>query len=115
MSLDGSGAEARHLLQDRISGLGPLEGRGVLVVGVEELMDGFLQGLHGAVSTALDLTLSEQAEPPLDLIQPGRVRGDEVDMEARTSSQPVLDGRGLVRGDVVEDEARSRSWSLRSS
>ena len=56
------------------------------------------------MSTALDLTLGDQAEPPLDLIQPGGVRGDEVHVEARMSSQPLLDGRGLVRRDVVKDE-----------
>lgn len=40
----------------------------------------------------------------LDLIEPGRTGGREMDMPARPFGEPVADQWGLVRGVVVHDE-----------
>src|SRR5205823_12778000 len=48
---------------------------------------------------ALDL-----AEPQLDLVEPGRVRGSEVQTNLRGRFEEVFDGLALVSGEVVGDD-----------
>jgi len=56
------------------------------------------------VTATSDLLLGESREPALHLVDPGRVGGGEVQLEARMAQQPALDERCLVRGVVVQDE-----------
>ena len=74
--------------ENLVSGLGPDERFGLLVIEVEVLTDGMLQ-LHGAaMRAAFDLTLAQGGEPALDLVEP-RARGlGEMDMKARMARQP---------------------------
>ena len=73
LSLDGEGTAAKPFdgREDVVGGLGPAEGLGVGVAGVDIGGDGRLQLLDGAVSTALDLLFGEEREEPLDLVDPG--------------------------------------------
>ena len=70
MSLDGDATPAKPFdgRQDILGGLGPAEGRGVCVAGVDIGADSRPQLLDGAVSTALDLLFGEEREEPPDLV-----------------------------------------------
>jgi len=61
----------------------------------------FADGVEGPTP---DSTLCDEAEPPLPLVEPGRVGGSEVEMVARAAGQPRPDGRVLVGAVVVEHE-----------
>src|ERR1022692_3287058 len=87
--------------EDLISGLGPGEGPGVLVPGADPRLDVVLQGFDGGVDTAADELVGQQAEPALDLVDPGRSGRGEVDVEARVPAKPRPDIGGVVRGVVV--------------
>jgi hypothetical protein len=93
-----------HRLQDLIRGLDPDEGTRILVAAVQPSSDRLLQCLSGAMGAAPDPLLGQFREPALDQVQPGRVGGREVEVEARMPDQPAADGRSLVRGVVVQDE-----------
>ena len=56
------------------------------------------------MDAALDLLVSEQREPALDLVKPGGAGRGEVELMARVAGEPGLDGRRLVGGVVVEHE-----------
>src|SRR3989441_5571675 len=90
--------------EDLVSGLGPHEGLRVAVRAVDVIADGALQFEGTAVRTPTKLPVCELGEEALDLIDPGRAFGREMDMKARASQQPALDQRRLVRAVVVEDE-----------
>src|SRR5437867_7008284 len=90
--------------KDLVSGLGPHEGLRVAVRDVDVIANGALQFEGTAVRTPTKLPVRELGEEALDLIDPGRAFGREMDMKARASQQPALDQRRLVRAVVVEDE-----------
>src|SRR6266403_4648226 len=90
--------------EDRVSGLGPSERPRVAVRDVDVIADRALQFERTAMRAATKLPVRELGEEALDLIDPGRAFGREVDMKARASQQPALDQRRLVRAVVVEDE-----------
>ncbi len=69
-----------------------------------ELADGFFQFRGAAMSTSLDLALTEQSEPALDQVEPGGRRGREVQVETRMTRKPSSDSRRLVRPVVVQDQ-----------
>ena len=73
-------------------------------VAVDERLDLAHQIRDAAERAPLDGTLAEQTEPPLHLVQPGRVGGREVQVEARPRSQPPPDLGVLVRRVVVQHE-----------
>ena len=52
-----------------------------------------------AITIALDL-----GEPQFDLVEPGRVRWGEVQMNVGVLSQELVDALGLVRREVVGDD-----------
>jgi hypothetical protein len=56
------------------------------------------------MDAALDLLVSEQREPALDLVKPGGAGRGEVELMARVAGEPGLDGRRLAGGVVVEHE-----------
>jgi hypothetical protein len=66
------------------------------------------------VAAATNLLLSQLGEPALHLIDPGRVRGREVEVEAGMSEQPAMDQRCLVRTVVVQDKMHLEvGWHFR--
>lgn len=56
------------------------------------------------MGAAFERVLGEQTEEPLDEVQPGRVGGREVEVEAWVSSEPAPDRRSSVGREVVEDD-----------
>ena len=66
--------------------------------------DGVLQCTRAAVAPAANLLLRQLCEPTLHLVDPGRVRGCEVQVEAGVSEQPTMDERRLMRAVVVQDK-----------
>ena len=96
--------ESLDALEDFISGLDPAKGFGSLVRARrirEERVDEFG---HAVMNAAYQLTLGQEREPRLDLVQPGAGSRREMEMIPRVLRQPALDGRRLVRAVVVEDE-----------
>ncbi len=57
-----------------------------------------------SVGSALDLFFGERCEPALDLVDPGRVGGREVDLEAGMPDEPAADEGRLVSARVIENE-----------
>ena len=106
MSLDGEGTAAKPFdgREDVVGGLGPAEGLGVGVAGVDIGGDCCFQLLDGAVSTALDLLFGEEREEPLDLVDPGRGGWREVGVPAGPLGEPVADQFRLVARGVVDDD-----------
>ena len=74
-----------------------------VVIGQEQA-DGFLERTCAAVAAASELFLCQLREPALHLVDPGRVRGREVEVEPRMAQQPPVDQRRLVCSVIVEDE-----------
>jgi len=75
-----------------------------MVVMLDKVANGALQPQRAAVDSAPNLFFGQLSEPALDQIQPGSGSGSEVQMEARTFSQPASDDLGFVGAVVVEDE-----------
>ena len=75
---ESRGSEASDVGQDLVCGLGPAKGFGLLVVGSDEFADRRFEFLYAGVRTALDLPLCKQCEPAFHLVEPGGVRGSEV-------------------------------------
>ena len=104
MGLDGLCSEAGDCGEYLVGGSLPAEGLGIGVVSGDEILDGVDEGGKLGVAAAFDLALGEQAKPPFDLIEPGGMRGREVQMVAGMLQQPALDQGRLVRGIVIQDE-----------
>ena len=65
--------------------------------------DGVLEFAGAAMDATAQLFFSEASEPAFHL-EPGRARRREVEMKARMTQQPTLDGRGFVGGVVIDDQ-----------
>jgi hypothetical protein len=109
MDGEGVGAVASDRLKNGIGGLGPDKRLGVVVVSLDEGGDVGLQ----RVDAALDLSVGEQREPALYLVQPRRTGRREV--AARVPGQPGFDWRRLVGGVIVELGGCRRSAGTASS
>jgi len=66
--------------EDLVRGLGPDVGLGIVVVGVDVLLDGVAQLADAAVAPTPQLLIGQIGEVPLDEVDPGAVRGGEVDL-----------------------------------
>src|SRR6266849_8808067 len=83
-------------------GLGPNEGCGALVIGLDEGIDVFLELFdRGEGCAAQGLSLQDR-EPDLDLVEPGGPGRREVEMYVRMTLEPAI-VLGLVGIEVVED------------
>lgn len=80
------------------------EGAGMEVVVMDEGVDALDELFNGGEGAAPDRLLGNVAEPALDLIEPGRGGGREVDVVARTLGEPSANLRVLVGGVVVDDQ-----------
>ena len=71
---------------------------------IEILSDGCFELLSGAEAASANLLLGEGGEEAFDLIEPARRGRREVDMVARMTDQPALDGRRFMGGVVVHHQ-----------
>ena len=104
MDLLHAESEAAHFVENLVGGLDPLERRAALVVRVDVGEDGRAQLGDAGVRSALERFLREQPKEPLDQIQPRRVGGREVKVDARMAQQPAMHRRRAVRGEIVEHD-----------
>ena len=79
----GLRAISRDGLEDGIGCLGPDEGLGLVIVGLDEGGDIGLELIDAAMDAALDLLIGEQREPAFDLVEPGGAGRREVEVIAR--------------------------------
>lgn len=91
-------------MKDRICRCGPCEGTAVAVVVLDEVVDSCDQVSDASEATSTDRLLGDKSEPTLHLIEPGRVGGSVVDLEAGTFCKPESDPGMLVSGVVVDDQ-----------
>lgn len=68
--MDCAQAEALHGGEDVVCGLGPAEGLGIGIVGVDAGADVAFEGTGRAVNPAPDLLVGQECEEALDLIDP---------------------------------------------
>jgi len=96
-------SQKRNAGEDLVSGFGPPEGLGHLVVRLNKAVDRLLEFVDRSVDTATDLLLGRQSEEALDPIDPGGQSRREVQMAARPldgghGTASVLNGEGGFRG-----------------
>src|ERR1700676_97274 len=102
-----------NLAQDEICGSGPHKRLGVAVVGGDVVEDSLAQMGHGLKAAATDRLGGYLGEPALDLVEPGGMSRDKVQVEAGVALQPAQDGRCLVCGIVVEHQMHV--WARRDT
>ena len=109
LEVEGAAAEPSDRCEDVVGSLGPAEGLGIGVAGIDIGADGRLQLFGRPVSAAFDLLFGQQREEALDLVDPGRGGRGEVGMPVRTLGEPVADQLGLVI-----DALSMMTWMSRS-
>lgn len=87
-----------------VCGLGPYEGFGIVVDGLDVVSDRALQFMGRTMRAAADFFLSQVGKEPLDLIDPGCRGWREVEMPAGMSREPPADCRGFVGCVVVQHQ-----------
>src|SRR6516164_8278116 len=100
----GLRAISRDCLEDGIGCLGPDEGLGLVIVGLDEGGDIGPELIDAAMDAALDLLIGEQREPAFDLVEPGGAGRREVEVIARVAGEPRFDGWRFVGGIIVEHQ-----------
>jgi hypothetical protein len=90
------------LTEDEVGGSGPFEGTGSSVVGFEVVANGGAELGDAQEVFALEALAGEFGEEAFDLVEPGRMGGDEVQVPAGMAGEPANDRVGLVSGVVVE-------------
>jgi arabinofuranosyltransferase len=93
-----------QLFEDRVGGCGPGKGVAPPVVVLHEGLDLLDEISDAAKRPTANRSLGDQVEPDLDLIEPRRIGGRVVDVEAGARGEPTTDARVLVRRVVVDDE-----------
>jgi hypothetical protein len=68
--LHGSETETFDAGEDLIGGFCPAEGFGIVVDGVDVILDGLFELLRGAMVTSPQLLFSQKSEEAFDLVQP---------------------------------------------
>ncbi len=100
--LSGCAADGAN---DRIGGLAPYEGPGILGVLMQILPDRFLPIFDAGWSTTFDPPRAQRGEGALDPMEPRRRGWREVRPVARMPGQPGTNGVSLVPCVVVHDQA----------
>ncbi len=112
--LRSSQSEASDAGQDVVCRLDPHEGLGIGTVGGQVQPNGVLQRTGAAMTAPAKLLVGEDGEPALHLVDPRRVGGREVQVEAWVAQQPAMDERRLVSAVIVQDEVHVQvGWHLR--
>jgi len=81
----------------------PDEKVGPMVVLLDEVVDGGLQGDHGMEGAALELSAAQLGEEAFDGVEPGGGGRREMEGPTRVAREPSPNLRMLVHGIVVED------------
>lgn len=81
----------------------PLEGSGLGVVGLDELIDGLADLPSMGEARSLEHGSGHDAEPDLDLVQPTGMGGREVEADVGMAFEPPV-MFGLVCAQVVQDD-----------
>ena len=81
----------------------PLERGGGLVVGRDEGIDAAAHLVGRGMARAVERATLQDAEPDLDLVEPARVGGGEMEVDVAVTGQPAI-VLGLVGREVVEDD-----------
>jgi len=109
-----SQCKTSNAVDDVVLRLDPYERLGIGVVIGQVYADGIVKRTRAAVAAAANLLFSQLSKPALHLIDPGRVGGREVKVEARVPKQPAVDQRRLVGAVVVQDEMHLQvRWHFR--
>lgn len=74
----------------------------MLIAGVQKLPNRSFKLPDTGVRPAPNLPLGEQAEPPLDHVEPGGMGGRKVQMISGSTGKPATDGRSFMRGIVIQ-------------
>src|ERR1700730_5795777 len=101
--------------RDATAGVGvlPLDWPGGFVVSGDVGHELASQIVAGPENAAVDEVALDLAEPELDLVEPGRLGGREVQMDVGVNRQEVLDPLGLMGGEVVQDDVDRLAGRLR--
>ena len=97
-------AKPFDLGEDGLCGRDPDEGGCPAVVVFDEGVDAVGELLDAGEGAAADGLLGDDAEPALDLVEPGGVGGREVQVVSGPAGEPVLDLGVAVGGVVVDDQ-----------
>src|ERR1700746_725577 len=84
--------------------LGPREWRCCLIVGYDECIDVFLQLLKRGEGCAAKRLALEDEKPSLDLVEPGRARWREVEVNLRVFLKPAI--AFFVGVEIIEDDVQ---------
>src|SRR3954466_2556255 len=104
MYLLGAEAESPHFAENLIGGLRPPKRLAVLVVRVDVAEDRLPQLRDARVRASFEGLLGEQPKESLHQIQPRRVRGREMKMDARMPEQPPMHRRRPMGREVVQHD-----------
>src|SRR5277367_5115546 len=96
--------KVERVCEDGIGGGGPSEGAAVAVVVPNELVNARNEFANAAEAAATDSLLSDESKPAFDLVDPGRIGGCVVDMQARPLPEPGAHFGVLVGGVVIHDQ-----------
>ena len=96
MDLNGPLAKTFHGAEELVRRLLPDEGFDLLVVRLDTLANRLFQLRNTDMGSPLESMLCEQTEESLYEVQPGGVRGREVEVESRVSRKPPFYCGGLV-------------------
>ncbi len=109
----GSWTRSLDAGEDLVGGLDPAERAWILVVGLQVQADRVLELARAAVNTTRQLLACQFGEPPLHLVDPGRVRWREVEVEPSVPDEPTLHRWRLVRAERVEHHVHLKvGWHL---
>src|SRR5689334_12699554 len=104
MRLHRVGGEANDGCQDLIGRLLPVDGLGVGVVRLDEILDRIDQCSERGMTTSLDLALRQQGKPALDLIESGWMGGGKMQVVGGMFEKPPLHWCAFVGAKVVEPQ-----------
>lgn len=106
------GYRREFVTTDAAGGIGvfPLDRSGVGGVGVDVAAKLARQIGDRSKDAAGDDLSFDLCEPDLDLVEPGRVGGHEMKMDARMLLQKVAHRMRFVAGEIVEDDVNLLPW-----
>jgi hypothetical protein len=95
--------QALEFSEDRFGGGSPFERMRMLIPVGDEALDLAAQIGDRGEGAAADRALSDQAEPTLDLVQPGGIRGCVMQMKTRMTRKPGFDSGVFMVAVVIDN------------
>src|SRR5215470_3726686 len=90
-------------------GLGPSEGGGVVVIGLDEGIDVLLELLDRGEGGAAQGLAFQDREPDLDLVEPGGAGRREVEVHLGMTLEPAV-ALGLMGAEIIENDVEVLAW-----